>query len=161
MPGLGSAVGSRWVGWGTGQALGPEDFVRLGELWQQGWRGASEPRTGARIPTMAFWRKLFSYLPPLTSPHCWDCGCNEMSQIPSLMQPLMLALHRFCGLSQAVFGQRGLFGMSVCQCWVWRVGVSEFRNLHGHVPGFSFHNRELASETLFTLQIPNKQPSYQ
>lgn len=130
MPGLGNALCSRWVGWGTSQALGPQDFVRLGELQQKG--------KGVRIPTMAFWRKLFSYLPSLTSPHCWDCGCNELPQIPSLTQPLMLALSRFCGQGQALFGQRGTSGMLVCQCWDWRFEVSEFHNLHGHAHGFSF-----------------------
>lgn len=67
MPGLGNAVRSRWV-CEARQALGPEDSAPLGSVWQPG-RGRKEPGPGEGIPTMAFWRKLFSYLPSLTPPH--------------------------------------------------------------------------------------------
>lgn len=62
----------------------------------------------------------------------WDLGCDEMSQIPGLTQPLMLALKRFHGMSQALSGERGVFGMLVCRCYDWRFGVSEFLDLHGY-----------------------------
>lgn len=44
MPGLGKATSSRWVGWGTHQALAPEDFVRRKDMWQQGRVGCKGTR---------------------------------------------------------------------------------------------------------------------
>lgn len=140
---LGWAMPCAAGGWGggTSQAQGSQDFVRLGELQQQG--------KGVRIPTMAFWRKLFSYLPSLTSPHCWDCGCNKLPQIPSLTQPLMLARADSVARARLSLGSEARLE---CWCASARIGGLGFQSsiicMAMHTV-FPFHNRGLESETVY------------
>lgn len=54
MPGLGKATSSRWVGWGTHQALGPEDFVRPKDMRQQ--RGCGVPGNLGQEREFQLWR---------------------------------------------------------------------------------------------------------
>lgn len=118
MPGLGSAVCSRWKGWGPAGHW-PQRTVGLGNV-RTGWREEPRPRREFQL-----WRfrenvLLFALADPT---HVRTTAAKEKSQIQSLTPPLMWALRRFRGTRQALF--RG----ETCQeCWCapccdWRLLV--------------------------------------
>lgn len=118
MPGLGSAVSSRWKG-GDLPGTGPEDYGAGKRVY--GGDGRS-PGPGGNS-NYGVLEKMFCYLPWLTPLHVRTTAAKEKSQIQRLIQPLMWALRRFRGPRQALF-----WGETCQECWCapccdWRLLV--------------------------------------